>query len=126
MKSKKREQEKIQQKLHRKLAELQGSTSRKDDLIAERLSDPVDQMQSRADLDLAVTTINTSFEMRRAVETALNLIETGKYGICSECDEDINPKRLQAVPWTTLCIVCQEMYDLERQFAGDDPKAIRV
>ena len=123
---KKQEQEKVQKQLLRKLAELQGSTSRKDDLIAERLSDPMDQMQSRADLDLAVTTINTSFAMKRAVETALNVLEAGEYGICRDCGEDINPKRLQAVPWTTLCIVCQEMQDLERQFAGDDSKPLRA
>ena len=122
----KHEQEKVQKQLLGKLAELQGSTSRKDDLIAERLSDPMDQMQSRADLDLAVTTINTSFEMKRAVETALHVLEAGDYGVCRDCGEDINPKRLEAVPWTTLCIVCQEMDDLERQFAGDNSKPIRA
>ena len=120
------EREKVQKKLLRKLTELQGLSSRKDDLIAERLSDPVDQMQSRANLDLAVTTINTGFETARAVETALASLEAGKYGICRDCHEDINPKRLQAVPWTMLCVVCQEMYDLERKFAGNDPKPLRV
>ena len=122
----KHEQKKIQKKLLLKLNELHGVTSRKDDLIAERLSDPMDQMQSRADLDLAVTTINTSFAIERAIETALNSLETGEYGICRDCHEEINPKRLRAVPWTTLCIVCQEMYDLEKQFAGDDSTPLRV
>ncbi len=122
----KQKQEKVQKQLLSKLADLQGATSRKDDLIAERLSDPMDQMQSRADLDLAVTTINTSFEMKRAVETALHVLETGEYGICRDCGEDINPKRLEAVPWTALCIVCQEMHDLERQFAGDKSKPMRA
>lgn len=120
------EREKVQKKLLRKLTELRGLSSRKDDLIAERLSDPVDQMQSRADLDLAVTTINTSFETTRAVEIALNSLEAGEYGICRDCHEDINPKRLRAVPWTMFCVVCQEMHDLERQFAGDDPKVLRA
>ena len=120
------EQGKIRKKLLLKLGELEDATSRKDDLIAERLSDPMDQMQSRADLDLAVTTINTSFAIERAIEAALNSLETGEYGICRDCHEDINPKRLQAVPWTTLCIVCQEMCDLEKRFASDDSTPMRV
>ncbi|MBV8732152.1 MAG: TraR/DksA C4-type zinc finger protein, partial [Acidobacteriia bacterium] len=30
---------------------------------------------------------------------------------CQHCDEEIKPKRLQAVPWTMYCIRCQEAAD---------------
>lgn len=42
------------------------------------------------------------------IEAALKLIESGEYGICSECDESINPGRLQADPTATFCIQCAE------------------
>jgi DnaK suppressor protein len=45
------------------------------------------------------------------VETAISLLDTGEYGICQDCGEPINPKRLEAIPWTTLCVRCQEKLD---------------
>ena len=40
----------------------------------------------------------------REVEAALRRIEAGTYGFCSACGKTIPQERLQAVPWTTLCI----------------------
>lgn len=42
------------------------------------------------------------------VEGALNRIREGTFGECISCGEEINTKRLEAVPWTRHCIVCQE------------------
>jgi RNA polymerase-binding transcription factor len=33
------------------------------------------------------------------------------FGLCEECDEEIAPKRLLAVPWATLCVACQSKRD---------------
>jgi len=41
-----------------------------------------------------------------ATDAALNRIETGIYGVCTACDEDINPRRLETDPAHTLCIEC--------------------
>ena len=40
----------------------------------------------------------------RQVEEALARIESGEYGRCSDCGKEIPVERLEAVPWTTLCI----------------------
>ena len=40
----------------------------------------------------------------RDVEAALQRIEDGTYGTCSVCGKKIPVERLEAVPWTTLCI----------------------
>jgi RNA polymerase-binding protein DksA len=40
----------------------------------------------------------------REVEAALQRIEDGTYGTCSACGKPIPVERLEAVPWTTLCI----------------------
>ena len=42
------------------------------------------------------------------VETALSRIREGSFGECINCGNEINPKRLEAVPWTRYCIDCQE------------------
>jgi RNA polymerase-binding transcription factor DksA len=43
-------------------------------------------------------------EQLRQVEQALARIESGEYGRCEVCGKEIPPERLEAVPWTTLCI----------------------
>ncbi len=40
----------------------------------------------------------------RQVEEALARIEAGTYGTCAACGKEIPEERLEAVPWTTLCI----------------------
>ncbi len=42
------------------------------------------------------------------VEAALNRIREGTFGECISCGNEINSKRLEAVPWTRYCIECQE------------------
>ena len=38
----------------------------------------------------------------------MKAMDRGEYGECVRCGEDINEKRLEAVPWATMCIRCQE------------------
>ena len=47
------------------------------------------------------------------IEDALDGIENGDYGICEECEEPINEKRLQLMPFALFCVRCQS--ELERQ-----------
>ena len=42
------------------------------------------------------------------VEEALNRIRNEEYGLCAHCHEDVQLKRLEAVPWARHCIECQE------------------
>lgn len=42
------------------------------------------------------------------IELALQRMETGHYGICSECKKAIAPKRLEALPAAIRCLSCQE------------------
>ncbi len=60
---------------------------------------------------MQIQEMNLEAERRRnrelaALDHALNRIENQNYGICSECDEDINPKRLEVDPVALLCINC--------------------
>lgn len=114
----KKEYTKVRKNLEVKLAEL-VKANRRAALITERSNDPMDQVQSRMDLDMAVLALNTDFKTQKAVETAMAMLETGEYGICQECGEPINPKRLEAIPWTTVCVRCQESRDQLRANEGD-------
>ena len=49
----------------------------------------------------------------REVRAALRRIDEGAFGMCIDCGEMIDPKRLAAAPWTAHCIVCQKATDCE-------------
>jgi len=42
-----------------------------------------------------------------AVNAALDRIDTGSFGRCSNCGQEIIPEHLEATPWTRYCISCQ-------------------
>jgi DnaK suppressor protein len=42
------------------------------------------------------------------IQEALRRADEGSYGLCVECQQDVQGKRLDAVPWARHCIECQE------------------
>ena len=55
----------------------------------------------------------SDFARLRFIQEALKAIDRGQYGECVGCGEDINEKRLEAVPWATMCVRCQEETEAE-------------
>jgi DnaK suppressor protein len=51
---------------------------------------------------------NTERQTLNMVEAALARLREGEFGECINCGNEINSKRLEAVPWTRYCIECQE------------------
>src|SRR5437867_2572641 len=45
------------------------------------------------------------------VQSALRRAEKGAYGVCVECGQPVERKRLDAVPWARHCISCQKLQD---------------
>jgi DnaK suppressor protein len=45
------------------------------------------------------------------VNEALGRLKDGSYGLCVGCQEEVQSKRLEAVPWARHCIECQEKQD---------------
>ncbi len=54
---------------------------------------------------------NDNRQILMLVNEALDRIKGGTYGICVECHEEVQPKRLEAVPWARHCIECQAKQD---------------
>lgn len=51
---------------------------------------------------------NTEREMIQQLDEALLRLDEKKFGRCTSCGSDVNQKRLEAVPWASLCFPCQE------------------
>ena len=45
------------------------------------------------------------------INEALERIEDEEYGLCQNCEKEINPKRLDAIPWARYCLNCQELVE---------------
>ena len=46
-----------------------------------------------------------------SVDAALKRINEGTFGHCLNCGQEINTKRLEALPWVRYCITCQELIE---------------
>ena len=55
----------------------------------------------------------SDFRRVRFIKEALKAMDRGQYGECARCGEDIREKRLDAVPWATVCVECQERAERE-------------
>ena len=92
------------------VAEL-ARTRNRDGITVERSADQLDEIQAASQCALAVCSLDREFNQLRDARAALHRIQEGNFGICQECEEEIHPKRLAAVPWATFCIRCQEAAD---------------
>ncbi|MGA7236210.1 MAG: TraR/DksA family transcriptional regulator [Bryobacteraceae bacterium] len=96
---------------------------RREEIAVENAPDTIDRVQQAAERELAICQIESSFSRLQNIRLALERIEEGSYGTCLRCENDISPKRLQAVPWAACCIRCQDIADREQleranEFAG--------
>jgi DnaK suppressor protein len=103
--------------LEAKQAELARFVRNREGIVIEKSADALDEVQYAAERELAIRNLYRESNLLRNVHAALRRIDDGTFGVCLDCDEDISPKRLAAVPWTAFCIRCQEIAD--RSQTGD-------
>ena len=93
------------------------------DLLIEKLKDndlSVDDSETPDPVDLAVRNYSKNVmlavsenESRQLtlIDEALLRIDDNEYGPCQNCENEINPKRLAAIPWARYCLNCQELLE---------------
>jgi DnaK suppressor protein len=73
----------------------------------ENFPDPTDRASLEADRNFMLRIRDRESKLILKVKKALARIETGTFGICESCGEDISFDRLKARPVTTQCIDCK-------------------
>lgn len=111
---------KYKQILDAKQAELARVLRNREAIAIEKSADALDEVQHAAERELAIRNLDRESGLLRQVKGGLARIEDGSYGICVHCEEDINPKRLNAVPWAQYCIQCQELADRRSREDNDE------
>jgi len=115
----KRELERIKKELLKRKRELLGQALDAGD--ADLRSERENLLDSA---DVASQEVNQSFKIRlrereqkllKKIDDALVRVEKGDFGICDDCGEAIEVKRLMARPVTTLCITCKSRQEQEEE-----------
>jgi DnaK suppressor protein len=73
-----------------------------------RQGDMADQASGNNEVHIQLKLKQTDAKILQAIEEALKRIDKGTFGICRDCGEPIAPARLNAIPWTRVCISCKE------------------
>ena len=93
------------------------------DLLIDKLKDndlSVDDSETPDPVDLAVRNYSKNVmlavsenESRQLtlIDEALLRIEDDEYGECQNCENQINTKRLAAIPWARYCLDCQQLLE---------------
>jgi len=85
------------------------SDGRKSDIVGAQ--DMADQADSCYNKESLFQQSSSARDLLVLVRAALRREETGGFGLCVECGEPVQKKRLEAVPWARHCVVCQELQE---------------
>ena len=76
-------------------------------LGTDGIQDMADAASNTYNADILMSISNNDLNLLKDIDNALDKISNGTYGICEECDEKINEKRLEVNPVARYCITCQ-------------------
>ncbi len=112
------------------LKEIKEKLMAERDLLIEKLKGndlSIDDAETPDPVDLAVRNYSKNVQLAVSeneskqlslIDEALLRIEDEEYGVCLNCEKEINPKRLAAIPWARFCLDCQEL--LEKGLLDED------
>jgi DnaK suppressor protein len=111
----KRDQERIKKELLKRKRELLGQAldPRDDDLRSERenLLDTGDVASQEVTQSFKIRLREREEKLLKKIDLALSRVDDGTFGVCDDCGESIEIKRLVARPVTTLCIDCKSLQE---------------
>jgi DnaK suppressor protein len=97
---------------------LERSQHAAEEIKIEKTEDEGDLASISHDKDVLYRLHEGGFARLQLIQKAIEAIENGNYGECIRCEEVINEKRLEAIPWATMCIACQEETETAEASSG--------
>ena len=74
----------------------------------DQVQDTGDQAVSSTLEEVRISLHNNELDEYQRILRALDMIDSGTYGICIDCSNSISEKRLLLFPNATRCLACQE------------------
>ena len=95
------------------LERLNGFYTESKDLETDIAQDPVDKADSSYTKEFLLSLSDAERELVLQIDQALLRLQRDEFGRCQSCQKEIGKKRLEVVPWSSLCIDCQEKAEEE-------------
>ncbi|MBK9529384.1 MAG: TraR/DksA family transcriptional regulator [Acidobacteria bacterium] len=73
--------------------------------------DPVDLAVRNYSKNVQLAVSENESKQLVLIDEALLRIEDEEFGTCLNCEKEINPKRLAAIPWARFCLDCQSLQE---------------
>ena len=112
-----RELDRIKKELFKRRSEILGQAldPRNGDLKSERenLLDPGDVASEEVDRSFKIRLREREEKLLKKIDSVLGRMDDKSFGICDDCGQAIEIKRLIARPVTTLCINCKSLQEEE-------------
>jgi len=83
------------------------------DVETDVAQDVADKAESSYTKEFLLSLSDAERDQLFQIDAALKRIEAKDFGFCQICQKEIGKKRLNALPWTPLCIECQEKSESE-------------
>src|SRR5512135_1342019 len=108
--------EEKQAEIQRHIAALTGSPALPEDAIqaSDGVVEPEEEAVDLEQTDVDQALLDNENALLAEVQQALARIENGTYGMCTNCGQPIPEKRLEALPWASLCVTCEQERGTER------------
>lgn len=109
------------------LREMQGRVKGESEGVKDDGRDAYDLASDERDREISFILNDREREKLLAIDEALQRIKEKTYGICESCEGEIQLGRLKVLPFTRLCVRCQEENEKEakRQKTLDDERGYR-
>jgi DnaK suppressor protein len=109
------------------LREMQGRVKEETEGVKDEGRDTYDLASDERDRQINFILNDREREKLHAIDEALQRIKDKTYGICESCEGEIQLGRLKVLPFTRLCVKCQEETEKEskRQKTLEDERGYR-
>lgn len=82
--------------------------------VAREATDRGEDAESQVEFGLNDAEVARDVAELREIGEALSRLDAGRYGMCKDCDEPIDERRLAAEPFAIRCTACQGRFELAR------------
>ncbi|MGD8538008.1 MAG: TraR/DksA family transcriptional regulator [Candidatus Aminicenantes bacterium] len=98
------------QELNHQLSEFYSESKTVETGIAQDVGDKAESSYTK---EFLLSLSDSERKKLGLIDEALKRVETSEFGMCQSCGVKIGKKRLNVVPWSPLCITCQQKEEEE-------------
>ncbi len=92
-------------------------STRDSDQRRDMFKDPYGSASLTHDDEVAAAVVERRARELEEIDRALEDIDAGRYGVCTDCGDAIAEARLKVLPFATRCVACQARLEAERRAA---------